>query len=175
MGGQFLSCFQSENKSNVATVNGPLPIPVETAFAIRLAGDSYTTADVDKFQATVTAQWKDFRPLGKEVRKDYIAQLNALIKGSGGPSVSFTSVKPVLVSITRLDANSYSVVSIRSYAFNTGGGQISMTKVNADAIVLRARSLIRLTMQRMLTRASDVADLQAEVADWARATEASTP
>jgi hypothetical protein len=175
IGGEFLSCFQSEQKIAVPGATGLAPVPFEYAFAIRLAGDDHSSADLDKLLSTVTAQWKDFQPLSTEFHDNYIARLNALIKKAGEPSETVTSIKPVLVSIGRLDAKSYSVVSIRGYVFNANGGQVSETKVNADAVVLRGRSLIRLTMQRMLTGASDVTELQAEISQWARATEGTNP
>jgi hypothetical protein len=77
----------------------------------------------------------------------------------------------VLVSIDRIDVKPYSVVSIRSYVFNESGEQVSATRVNADAVVLRGRELIRLTIQRALIDVPDVAQPQAEIAEWARATE----
>ncbi len=175
IGGQFLSCFHSEKRVEVPGATEPAPLPLEYAFAIGFAGESYTSADLDKLLSTVTAQWKDFQPLSKEFHDDYIARLNALIKGAGEPSATISSIKPVLVSIDRLDAKSYSVISIRSYAFNENGRQLSTTKVNADAVVLRGHNLIRLTMQRPLTDVSDVAQLRAEISQWARASEGTNP
>jgi hypothetical protein len=175
IGGQFLGCFQSEQRIETPGATELAPVPREYAFAIRLAGGGYTSADLDKLLSTVTAQWKDFQPLSTEFHDKYIARLNALIKGTGETTTTIASIKPVLVSIDRLDAKSYSVVSIRSYVFNGNGGQVRTTKVNADAVVLRGRDLIRLTMQRMLTGASDVGQIRAEVSEWARATEGTNP
>jgi hypothetical protein len=175
IGGQLLSCFQSGKRGEAPGATEPAPVSPEYAFAIRLAGDAYTSADLDKLLSTVTAQWKDFQPLSTEFHDNYIARLNELIKGAGETSATISSIKPVLVSIDRLDAKSYSVVSIRSYVFNGSGEQISTTKVNADAVVLRGRELIRLTMQRMLTDVSDVPQLQAEISEWAHATEGTNP
>jgi hypothetical protein len=81
----------------------------------------------------------------------------------------------VLVSIERLDAKSYSVVSIRSYVFNASSGQTRTTKVNADAVVLRGSDLIRLTMQRVLSKPADVDQLRGEISQRARATQGPTP
>ncbi len=169
--GQFLSCFQSEEKTDVLGAPDVAPVPVEYAFAISLASEVYTTTDLDKLLTTVTAQWKGFQPLSTEFHDNYIARINALINSGHETPVAIASIKPVLISIDRLDVNSYSVVSIRSYVFNVNGTQVSMTKVNADAVVLRGRRFIRLTMQRMLTNASDVTRLQTEISEWARATE----
>ena len=171
IGGLFLSCFNSEKDIEVQGATAPL----EYAFAIRIAGSGYTSADLDKLLSTVTAQWKDFQPLSKEFHNNYIARLNALIKGADEASATIASVKPVLVSIDRLDANSYSVISIRNYVFNENGRQVSTTKVNADAVVLRGQNFVRLTMQRMLTDVSDVSQLRTEISEWARATEGTNP
>jgi hypothetical protein len=169
LGAEFLSCFTSEKTVGVQGVGAP--IPFEVAFAIRLAGGGRSTTDLDQLVATVTAQWKDFKPLGKELRESYIVQLNAMLKDSSGTKVTIASVKPVLVSIDRLDSNVYTVVSIRSYVMSGSAGQIRSTKVNADAVVLRDGAFIRLTMQRELTDASDVDQLRAEASAWARAVE----
>ena len=171
IGGQFLSCFKSEKQVGTP---GAAASP-EYAFAIRLAGGGYTTGDLAKLLATVTNQWRDFQPLSKEFREDYVARLNALMNDAGKPSAKFASIEPVLVSIDRLDAKSYSVVSVRSYVFNQNGQQVGTVKVNADAVVLRGGDFVRLTMQRVLTDVSDVAALQTEISAWARATESENP
>ncbi len=98
-----------------------------------------------------------------------MARVNELIKGAGAMA-TVSSVKPVLVSIGRIGAKSFSVVSIRSYVLDASGEQVSLTKVNASADVLRGSRLVRLTVQRVLTDSSDVAQVQGEIAEWARAT-----
>ena len=175
IGGQFVNCFHSEDRIKPPAGSTVAPVPLEYAFAIRLGRGPYTSANLDKLLATVTAQWKDFQPLSTEFRENYIARINALIKDSGETSATIASIKPVLVSIERLDAKSYSVVSIRSYVFNEGSGQTRTTKVNADAVVLRGSDLIRLTMQRVLSKPADVDQLRGEISQWARATEGPTP
>lgn len=150
-------------------------MPAEYGFAIRFPGD-YSSADVDAMLAKVKEQWEGFEPLSKEFREDYTARLNNLIKQSDpavASSVSVSSVKPVLASIDRLDAGSYSVVSVRSYALDVNGERVTQTKVNADAVVLRGASLIRLTIQRALHEPADVERLRSEVGLWARAIETS--
>jgi hypothetical protein len=73
-------------------------------------------------------------------------------KGAGTSSAaSVSSVKPVLVSIGRIAPKSVSVVSIRSYVLDASGEQVSLTKVNASADVLRGPKLVRLSVQRVLT------------------------
>jgi hypothetical protein len=75
----------------------------------------------------------------------------------------------VLVSIGRIGPKSFVVVSIRSYVLDTSGEQVSLTKVNASADVLRGPKLVRLSVQRVLTDPSDVAQVQSEIAEWATA------
>lgn len=171
LGGSLLSCFHSGREIALQSTAKPALTPFEYAFAIRLAGEGYASGDVDKLLTTATGQWKDFQPLSSEFHDRYIARLNALMNEVSANQETISSIKPVLVSIKRLDAKSYSVVSIRSYVVTVSGTPISTVKVNADAIVLRGQNLIRLTMQRTLAGAADVADLQAEVAEWARAAE----
>jgi hypothetical protein len=67
------------------------------------------------------------------------------------------------------------VVSIRSYVLDASGEQVSLTKVNASADVLRGSRLVRLTVQRVLTDSSDVAQVQSEIAEWATAVSSSPP
>jgi hypothetical protein len=158
LGMEFLDCFHSS-------------APDEYAFVHRVIGDKFSSADVEALRTKVAAQWKDFQPLSEEFHDKYIARLNAMISGANAPPATFATVKPVLVSMKSLDTKSYFVVSIRSYVFNTGKGQESAERVNADAIVLRGQRIIRLTMQRRLTEVADVDDIQAEIARWAKATE----
>lgn len=172
-GGAILGCFQSEKRVMVQGSITPVPVPLEFAFAMDIPG-SYTSADLDRLLSRTIEKWKDFEPLSKQF-ENYTARLNELIKGAEvSPSVAVSSVKPVLVSIDRVGAKAYSVVSIRSYVLDVGGEQVSLTKVNGDAVVLRGSGLVRLTIQRVLTEPSDVAQLQSEIAEWARATAANS-
>jgi hypothetical protein len=167
LGGEFLGCFRSEKTVMVQGATKPVPVPFEFAFAIDFPGP-YTSADLDKLLTKGIEQWKDFEQLGTE-RENYTDRVNELIKGAGAMA-TVSSVKPVLVSIGRMGAKSFSVVSIRSYVLDASGEQVSLTKVNASADVLRGSGLVRLTIQRVLTDPSDVAQVQGEIAEWAQAT-----
>jgi hypothetical protein len=168
LGGAFLGCFKSERTVMVQGATKPVLVPFEFAFAIDFPGP-YTLADLDKLLSRGIEQWKAFEPLSKE-SKNYTVRLNELIKGAGTSSAaSVSSVKPVLVSIGKTGPKSFSVVSIRSYVLDASGEQVSLTKVNASADVLRGSRLVRLTVQRMLTDSSDVAQVQSEIAEWATA------
>lgn len=168
LGGAFLGCFKSERTVLVQGATKPVLMPFEVAFAIDLPGP-YTSADLDKLLSRGIEEWKAFEPLSKEF-ENYTIRLNELIKGAGTSSAaSVASVKPVLVSIGKTGPNSFSVVSIRSYVFDANGEQVSLTKVNASADVLRGSRLARLTIQRVLTDPPDVVQVQSEIAEWANA------
>lgn len=158
IGLEFARCFRSPRSDGFALVH-------------RMVGDGFTSADVNDLKKAVAAQWKDFQPLSAEFHDKYIARLNEMIVGNGSSSRPLVSEKPTLVSIRSLDAKSYSVVSIRSYVFNVGKGQEKAERINADAIVLRGQRMMRLTMQRRLTKAADVDEIQADIARWAKAME----
>lgn len=176
LGGEFLGCFQSERRIAAPSAAKAAPMTVEYAFAIALQGRGYTLADLDSLLSTVKNQWKDFDPLSKQFKETYTARLNELIEANGStPPSTIDSVKPVLVSIDRADPSYYSVTSIRTYVVNSNGGQVTLTKVNSDAVALRSSQLIRLTIQRTLTDPADVAEVEGEIADWARATAQSSP
>jgi hypothetical protein len=173
LGAEIVGCFQSEKRIMVQGSIMPVPMPLELAFAMELPGGPYTSADVDKLLSRTMEKWKDFQPLSKQF-ENYTLRLNELINSAeASPSVAVSSVKPVLVSIDRVGAKGYSVVQIRHYVIDVGGEQVSFMKVDGNAVVLRGSGLIRLTIQRMLTDPSDVAQLQGEIAEWARTTAAS--
>jgi hypothetical protein len=167
-GGKLLGCFVSEKRIMVQGTTKAVPVSLEHAFAIGISGGPFTSTDLDKLLSTVTDQWKGFDPLSKEF-ENYTDRINALIKEAGtNPTATVSSIKPVLVSIDRLDAKSYWVVSIRSYILYLSREHVNATRVNGDAVVLRGSELVRLTMQRTLTDPSDVAMLQGDIAEWAR-------
>lgn len=170
LGGEFLGCFQSEQEITAPSATKGVRMPVEYAFAIAVQGGGYTPADLDKLLSTVKEQWNGFNPLSKEYKETYTARLNELIKGSGlVVSPTFIAIKPELVSIDRTDSNYYSVTSIRTYVLELNGERGTLTKVNSDAVVLQNSQLIRLTIQRALSNPADVADVQGQIVDWARA------
>jgi hypothetical protein len=169
LGGEYLGCFRSEGAMIPKGAIIAAPTPVEYAFGLAFADRHYKLADLDNLLATVKQQWKDFDPLSKEFKESYIARLNALIKSSGS-SADVVSVKPILVSIDRGARDYYAVTSIRTYVADVNGRRVTSTKVNSDAVALRGSELVRLTIQRTLSAPADVAEIQGEIADWARAT-----
>jgi hypothetical protein len=171
LGGQFLGCFQSNRVILAPKAPNVAPSPADYAFAIALPRDDYTLADLDELLETIKGQWKNFDPLSKEYKENYLARLNDLIKENGStPSPTMLSIKPVLVSIDRAKGNYYTVTSIRTYAAELNGARVTFTRVDADAVVFRRSHLIRLSIQRNLTDPANVAQVQGELDEWARAT-----
>jgi hypothetical protein len=169
-GGEYLGCFRSSRMTVPTGTVGIAPKPVEYAFGMALRDRDYKAADLDNLLSTVKQQWKDFDPLSKEFKDSYTARLNALIKSSGSAAVSdIVSVKPMLVSIERGPGDYYTVTSIRTYVVDLNGRRVTSTKVNSDGVALRGSQLIRLTIQRTLNDPNDVAQVEGEMAEWARA------
>lgn len=170
LGGETLGCFLSERKGTPLSATRAGPVPVENAFAIGLQGQAYTPKDLDNLLSNVEEQWKDFDPLDKKFKDDYISTLNNMLSQNRSPSApNIISIKPILVSIDRLSDTYYRVTSIRTYTFEANGEHITSTKINSDAVVLRHSHLIRLTIQRTLSDPADVAQVQGEIANWAQA------
>jgi hypothetical protein len=106
-------------------------------------------------------------PLSKQFREDYVARVNSLLKDV--THVSMESVKPILVSIDRLDANSYAVTSIREYVMSAGGERVRSVKATAVVMVLQGTQLVRLEILREIHGPSDVDEARTRIAVWSRA------
>jgi hypothetical protein len=158
-GGELVGCFKSEKKIRTWLL---LTEPFEFAVAIDFPGP-YTLADLEKLLATGIEQWKGFPTLSKHW-ENYTDRLNELTRGFGRK-------RPVLVSIGRTGANSFSVVSLRSNLWKQGFfyNMSPTPKVNASADVLRGSRIVRLTVRRALTDPSDIAQVQSEIAEWVNA------
>jgi hypothetical protein len=132
-----------------------------------VTGGPYGRENLDAFLSKVRDEWKNFDPLGKR-HEDYIAQLNALIKDTNSQAIPLDSIKPALVSIERIDDQSYVVVSIREYAMTVSGEQVKSIKANAAAVVLQGTRLVRLDINREVRVPSDVEDVSKQMAAWCR-------
>jgi len=169
-GAQFIACFASNEKVDVQGPSGTVSLPVEHAVALSVSGGPYTRPALDSLLSQVREQWKSFEPLSKD-HENYVARLNALING-GGPDAqgdSIDSIKPVLVSIDRLDEQSYGVVSIREYEITVDGKQVRSIEADAGALVLQGTRLVRLEIIRQLRAPSDVDEVRTQIAAWAHA------
>jgi hypothetical protein len=147
-----------------------LSLPLEHAFAMSLPGGPYAEKNLDPLPSKVREQWKTFNPIGND-HAEYIASINALLKDlqpSGVPA-SIDSVKPVLVSIERMNSLSYSVISIRQYVISVNGEQFKSIKANGSAMVLRDTQLVRVDILRELHTPLDVDAVRGEIAAWSAA------
>jgi hypothetical protein len=164
-GAEELGCFRSKETTRIQGPGGKASVPRERAFASRMPGGPYSSADLDSLLSKVRGQWKNFDPLSKAHREDYVARINALVQASTGERDSVTSIKPLLVSIQPLNSRAYVVVSIRRYA----GQKLNSTKVDGLAMALQDGRLLRLEIQRELTASTDVDDVRSQIGAWASA------
>jgi hypothetical protein len=165
MGAEELGCFRSEETTTIQGSAGTASVPRERAFASRMPGGPYSSADLDSLLSKVRDQWRNFDPLSTAHREDYVARINAMVEVSSGVRSSIRSITPLLVSIEPLNSRSYVVVSIRKYA----GQRVSSTKVDGLAMALQGGHLLRMEIQRELTAAADVDDVRRQIAVWAGA------
>lgn len=169
LGGDFLGCFRSD--STVAATNPapPATTPIEYAFALALHDHDYTESDIHELLSKIEQQWKDFKPLDGKLSAAYLARLNEIINGQRKESgADVKSVRPILVKIDGDHSRYYTVTSIRTYAVASGSANVTIAKVNADAVVLRDSKLVRLTIQRALIDSADVGRAQVEIDRWAK-------
>ncbi len=169
-GAEYLACFASNEKVTLQGPSKTLLLPFEHAVALSIAGGPYTRIDLDNLLSKVREQWQSFDPLSAQ-HEDYVTRINSLIKESNSDAqrVSVDSIKPVLVSIDRLDEQSYAVVSIREYAITVDGEQARSIKTNAAAVVLQGTRLVRLEIIRELRAPSDVDEVRKEIKAWSHA------
>ena len=175
VGAEYLACFTSNEKIALHSAARTLMVPAEHAVAMSVLGGPYRREDLDALLSKVREQWKNFDPVSKQ-HANYLARLNSLIKGASTDSqqASIESVKPVLVSIDRIDDQSYVVVSVREYAIAADGERVRSIKANAVAMVLHGARLVRLEIIRELRAPSDVEEVRTQIAAWSRAAAAAT-
>jgi hypothetical protein len=113
-------------------------------------------------------QWKNAAPQFSQ-HGDYLTWLNSLINGPYSRQSAIESVKPVLVSIDRIDDHSYVIVTIREYVIAVDSEEFRSIKATTSAIVLQEPQLVRLSIQRELRAPSDVEDVRKQIAAWSRA------
>jgi hypothetical protein len=165
LGAEALGCFRSKETTEIQGTDGAAVVPRERAFASRMPGGPYSSADLDSLLAKVRNQWKSFDPLSKAHREDYVARINALVEASSGERGSVKSISPLLVSIEPVNSRFYVVVSIRQYVGQRSGS----TKVDGLAMALQDGRLLRLEIQRELTATADVDDVRRQIGAWASA------
>lgn len=166
--GTLVGCFVSAEQAPVHGVNRPL----ESAFAIALfrsASDPYTVASVDQLYATTEQQWKNVTPLWGKDKSAYEQRVRKLMQeASSSSSVqgNMSIGQPVLVSMRRIDPDSYMVVSIRRRKISKDGAVFSLDTAEGYALILNDGNLMRLTIQRQLRGQGDVDSVKSEIVDW---------
>lgn len=165
IGAEYVACFASDEKIALHGTSKTLSVPIEHAVAMSVLGGPYSQEDLGTLLSKVRAQWKNFEPMSKE-HENYLARLNSIISGPNTRQASIESVKPILVSIDRMDNQSYVVISIRDYSIAVDGERVRSIKANAAAMVLQGTRLVRLEMSRELRAPSDVEDLRTQITAW---------
>jgi len=138
---------------------------------MKMSGGPFGREDLDELLSKVRDAWKNFNPLSRR-HEDYVAQLNSLLGGTMAGSIE--SVRPLLVSIDRLDDRSYAVLTIRQTAISVAGEPVRSVKVTGTAMVLQGTSLVRLEMIREMRTPSDVDEVRAQIVAWSRTVIADT-
>jgi hypothetical protein len=170
--GTLTGCFVSRDQAPVHGVDKP----VEWAFAIALfqsASGPFTVASVDQLYDTTEQQWKNVAPLWSKDKTAYEQRVRELIQKTSSSASSQDNMsieQPVLVSMQRIDPESYMVVSIRRRTISKDGAAVSFDTAEGFALILNDGKLTRLTIQRQLRGQSDVDAVRSEIADWVRST-----
>jgi hypothetical protein len=168
IGAEYLACFVSDEKVALHGTSRTISPPLEYAFAMRVLGGPYGRKDLEAMLSAAREQWKNATPQFSQ-HGDYLTWLNSLISGPYSRRSTIESVKPVLVSIDRIDDHSYVIVTIREYAIAVNSDEFRSIKATTSAIVLQEPQLVRLSIQRELRAPSDVEDVRKQIAAWSRA------
>lgn len=167
LGAKFVGCFKSEEMARLRGNGGKHPVPVEYAIAVRMLGGPFSPANLDMRLSRVREQWKNFKPLSKE-HGEYVERLNSMIQSvdSGSHAAPVASIKPVLISIDRLNPQAYVVLSVRHYVVAGNTGTMISTKADGTAIVLQGTRLMQLEILRKLSDPSDVDAVRQQIVAW---------
>lgn len=110
-------------------------------------------------------------PLWKDSGGDYNKRVEEMIKEVSPSSATKNAMKverPVLVSMTHIDANSYEVVSIREREISSGGATFDLVSAEGSAILLSHGNLVRLSLSRELRSPADIESVKVAIGDWAK-------
>jgi len=173
LGAKYLACFTSDEEVTLHGSSKAFTVPLEHAIAIGFIGGAFSPVDLDASLSKERQQWNVVDPVG-EKRNDYQARVNLLLKDTNSHPAAIQSVKPMLVSIDRLDERVFVIVSIREYSITKDGDSVRSIKATAAAHVLQGTRLVRLEIVRELRTPSDIEDIRMEIAAWSRATSSRT-
>lgn len=166
--GTLAGCFVSSEQAPLHGIDRPL----ESAFAITLfqsASGPYTVASVDQLYTTTEQQWKNVTPLWGKDKSAYEQRVRKLMQEASSSTSAQGDMsigQPVLVSMRRIDPDSYTVVSIRHRKISKSGAVFSLDTAEGYALILSDGNLMRLTIQRRLRGQDDVDSVKREISDW---------
>ncbi len=175
--GTYAGCFVSTDLVELHSGTKSIRQPLQYALAVDLANGPYTSDDFDALFTTVGQQWKNYNPLDAESREKYekrLADLIANVIPQGTPKVTMSIVPPILVSLKRLDRNSYAVVSIRQRKMSIEDISVVSTAIDGTALIFRKGRIIRLSLVRELQTTSDAELICGAIAEWVSAIQKGT-
>ena len=173
--GEDLGCFLSEETVELRGSHRTVTQPLEYAYAVGIPSGPYAPSDVEDWFLKVSDQWKGYNPLDLRARADYDKRINDLV-GKSLPTAASgvaVSIEPAtLVSIRRIGAEAYVVISLRQRKLTLADDVIVSTAVDASAITLKGDSMLRLSLVRELRAPADVSIVEGAIVEWIRAIEA---
>lgn len=169
-GGCFVSSEQVQLHGTTRTVDHALEFGYVITYAPKSSGP-YTTASLDELFSKVTQEWKNVDPLWKQTGAVYNKRVEDLVRStspSGASQPDMSIEQPILVSMTRIDAASYVVISIRKRHMSSTANAFDLVNVEGDALVLDNGSLVRLSLSRALRGPADVQSVSSTITDWVK-------
>jgi hypothetical protein len=167
--GTLDGCFVSPEKVQIQGSAKAVELPLQTAFAITVSSNSYTTSNVDAMYSKTQSEWSNVAPAWSQSESTYEQNLKDQLQKSmpsGSTPASLAIPKPELVSMQRIDPDVYIVISIRQRVMTMNGNTISPIAANGNATILIQGNLIRLTLERQIRSYADVDAVKSEMLAW---------
>jgi hypothetical protein len=168
--GCFVSSEHVQLRGTTKTIDHALEFGYVITYAPKPSGP-YTTTNIDELFSKTKQEWRDVEPLWKQTAAVYNKRVEDLVRSvspSGAPQADMSVEQPILVSMTRIDAASYVVVSIRKRHISSTENAFDLVNVEGAALVLKNGSLVRLSLSRTLRGPADVQTVSSTIIDWAR-------
>ncbi len=168
--GCFVSSEQVQLRGTTKTVDHALEFGYVITYAPKPSGP-YTSKSIDELFSKTQGEWKNVEPLWKQTAAVYNKRVEDLVRStspSGAPQVDMSIEQPTLVSMTRIDAASYVVVSIRKRHISSAANAFDLVNVEGTALVLNNGSLVHLSLSRTLRGSADIQAVSSAITDWAK-------
>lgn len=174
--GQLSGCFVSTIKVPVRNAHKTISLPLEYAYAVDVAPrlEGYSSQDLDSLYIKTHYQWQKLNTQWPQDKSGYEQRVNQLLQSTlpaTGPHPTMKIRQPELVSMTRLDPDAYTVISVRQRNISVAGDSFTTTKVEGTGLVLVHDNLIRLSVVRELHSAADIKALDGILTQWIHAIE----